>query len=177
MNKLIRPIFFSFVFLLAFSTQSQGQIYFGARVGGVDSNPFPNASIMPFIGYNGDFDSWYLKATFGYLQTILPAEEDKSRSVFSGGFISITPEFIFTRDRQNPFKGNIGFSSYFGNYYQQESTFLPGGTIGISWGFGGDRYTAWELVADMHLLAAKEKEGTSQGPLHTMAMFGILRKL
>lgn len=177
MKNMLRSIVYITILFFGFASQSQGQVYFGARVGGVDSNPFPNASIMPFIGYNGDFDTWYLKTTFGYLQTMLPAEEDKSRSVFSGGFISITPEFVFTSDRQNPFKGNIGFSSYFGNYYQQESTFLPGGTIGISWGFGGDRYSSWELVADMHLLAAKEKEGTSQGPLHTMAMFGILKRL
>jgi len=177
MNKIFRPTIISFLFLFAFSLQTQAQVYFGARVGGVDSNPFPNAAVMPFIGYNADFGTWYLKANLGYLQTLLSEEDNRSRTVFSGGFISITPEFVFTKDRENPFKGNIGFSAFFGDYYQPESTFLPGGTVGISWGFGGDRYSSWELVADMHLLAAEGEEGTSRGPLHTMAMFGILKRL
>ena len=168
--------FFPIIILFLFSSLSgNAQFLIGAQLAGVDSNPLPNVAAHPFIGYQGDLDSWLLKFTVGYLQTGLAAREDKTRTVFSGALINISPEFILTPERENPFKMNVGISGYYGNYYQQETTFLPGGSVGFAWGFGTD-YTDWELLGTVHLLGAKEKEGTSQGPLHTMAMFGVLRK-
>lgn len=168
--------FLPLAILFLFSSLSgNAQFLVGGQLAGVDSNPFPNAGVHTFIGYQGDFNTWAMKFTVGYLQTILPAEEDKSRSIFSGALINISPEFIMTPDRENPFKMNVGFSSFYGNYYQQETTFLPGGSVGFAWGFGPDSNA--ELLGTVHLFGAKEEEGTSQGPLHTTAMFGVLWKL
>ncbi len=163
-----------FLFSCSFA---HAQFLIGAAVGGMDSNPKPNAGGYAFVGFSSDLNTFFLKGYAGYVYTFLPQKDGgATRTEFSGILAKLTPEFTFTEDRFNPFRANVGVAFYSGDYYRGKRLNAPGAAVGLSWGFDVNA-TEFELVGDTFWLWGAKGEGSSTGRLHLMATIGVLMKL
>lgn len=170
MRKAIFFLFFSFMVVCV-----DAQIYVGAQFFGADSAPAPNAGGIAFLGYEREGYKLFWKFQGAYIRSFVP-DKSQPRTQFNGFLAKVSPEFILTDDRTNPFRANLGLAFYAGKMYEKRDLITPGASVGIVWGIEPRNGRLYEITADVYTLYAKSKQGAASGPLHLIASLGGLMK-